>query len=84
MLKKHPETLHDNDPCCGCGAHCLEECPNFHSYKHPEWTRVAYCSYVQEDLSYYDGWQASCHNGIFTEDERVIRIEVIPKGELNE
>jgi hypothetical protein len=94
MLPKVEEQLHDNHPCCGCGPHCLELCPNYYGYVHPQWNHCAYCSYVQDDLTYYDGgFLAQCHDG-FDDDEiqeildaeegadnRVIRIEVVAKGE---
>ena len=89
MLEKVETQLHDNHPCCGCGPHCLSECPNYYSYVHPQWSWSVYCSYVQTDLNYYDGGMlAMCHEGFTDEeieefrakengDDRVIRIEVI-------
>ncbi len=94
MLPKVEEKLHDNHPCCGCGPHCLEECPNYYPYKHPQWSSSAYCSYIQSDLNYYDGGMlAQCHEGFSDEemeryhneeegnDDRVVRINVVPKGD---
>ena len=88
MLEKVEIQLHDNHPCCGCGPHCLDECPNYHGYEHPQYSYSAYCSYIQSDLNYYDGGMlAQCHEGFSDEeiedfheqdeDERVIRIEVV-------
>jgi hypothetical protein len=42
------------------GYHCQGKCKNLCIYDHPYYHLTAWCSYLGEELRWYDFWLAAC------------------------